>query len=335
MLQCLSGGCRLSELQAEELQNSIDQLLALVYSTGQASESAEGQDSCITLCCEQCGGSEKLQTGWLADGTHLCPTCNIELVRVEEQQAPQSRQLAEAERRAFELTQAVLQPHEMALLMNPQLGDAWEGLLAYLADEGLDAVTQQTARLSAGCVGTCVISTGLAYVMRSINAITSLTDIDAITSQLHTFLEQMAGSALYTHYRDSAILQLTETLVVMLRERGKPLVWLNTLTTTLPGNLTPLHLGLMNLSVHLALISGKPASHQKVETTILELLSPDCADPVCHEHVAARNVTVWLQKQLQEGLAFSIVPTDLLPMLEEVPLVRCHNHSHAADCGVW
>ena len=46
----------------------------------------------------------------------------------------------------------------------------------------------------------------------------------------------------------------------------------------------------MDLSVRLALTSEDPALHEKVEATILELLGPCCADPVCHERVQAREL---------------------------------------------
>ena len=48
-----------------------------------------------------------------------------------------------------------------------------------------------------------------------------LTELETLTSQLLTFLEQIAGARLHARHRHSALLQLTETLLAVLRERGK------------------------------------------------------------------------------------------------------------------
>ena len=211
-----SSGChRLGELQAEELQGAINKLLSLATSK----ESAEQPGSRVTLCCEQCGSSGEAQfrSKWLAGGTVLCPECRIELVPAESQIAG----LIDAGSRAFEVTQAVLQTHEMALLMDSELEDAWGGLLTHIANEGVDAVTQRMCTLSAGSIGACAVDLGSSYVVHCINNLVKLTELDTLTSQLLTFLEQIAGARLHARHRHSALLQLTETLLAVLRERGK------------------------------------------------------------------------------------------------------------------
>ena len=229
LCECSSGCHRLSELQAEELQGAINRLLALATSSGLVSESAEQPGSFVTLCCEQCGSSGEAQfrSEWLAGGTVLCPECCIELVPAEGQAGQ-----VDAGSRAFKLTTAVLQTHEMALLMDPELQEAWAGLLTHIANEGVDAVTQRMCTLSAGSVGACAVDLGSSYVLHCIDNLIKLTELDTLTSQLLTFLEQMAGAQACASHRQVALMQLTETLLGVLRERGNATPALDILTMT-------------------------------------------------------------------------------------------------------
>lgn len=122
---------------------------------------------------------------------------------------------------AFELTQAVLEKGEMAVLMEQDLCDAWAALVSHIAAQGVDAVTQQACQLAAGDVAACAMDLGLAHVVSDITSLLELSEVDALTTQLGMLMGQMVGHSGMAEHKELALLQLNYKAMAMLREQGE------------------------------------------------------------------------------------------------------------------
>lgn len=122
---------------------------------------------------------------------------------------------------AFELTQAVLEKGEMAVLMEQDLCDAWAALVSHIAAQGVDAVTQQACQLAAGDVAACAMDLGLARVVSDITSLLELSEVDALTTQLGMLMGQMVGHSGMREHKELALLQLNYKAMAMLREQGE------------------------------------------------------------------------------------------------------------------
>jgi hypothetical protein len=204
--------------------------------------------------------------------------------------------------------------------MDPKVEDAWTKLLTHIATQGIDAITERTCKLSTGCVGARAIEIGSAYVVECLHRLVQLTEPDALTSELCTFLKQMAGSSLWLRHRNSALLQLTETLGVLLRDRGKTLIR-SELTTLMLGVSSPLQRGMLQRAVEHVAGWGGPAAVRRVEGAILGLMSPECSD-----RVYAMTVLIVCNRLLQ-GEQVKALLHSVLPMHLEPSLVRRLDHA--------
>lgn len=137
------------------------------------------------------------------------------------QQPPSLRHLSSGSIIAFELTQAVLEKDDMAVLMEQELCDAWAALLSHIAAHGVDAATQQACQLSAGSVAACAMDLGSVHVVSCIKSLLDLSELDAITSQLGMLMDQMVGFSMMAEHKELALLQLNDTALAMVREQGE------------------------------------------------------------------------------------------------------------------